>query len=128
MRRVIIIAYSAILAILLLNFFYYNSLYKKQIDYIVTLLNRQVQIVGIAVDSTNNNFVSDLTKVNFSAELSQFFDKTKPEVESRLMVPLTLFYSRYRDFVTRIRIYDTNMYEFVLSYDEIKSQNRYLRL
>jgi signal transduction histidine kinase/CheY-like chemotaxis protein len=122
MRRVIILVYSAVVAILLLNFFYYNSLYNKQINYIVTLLDRQVQIVGLAVDSTNNNFVSDLTRKNISKDFKQFFNSSKPEIKSRVMDPLTLFYSRYREFITRIRLYDDKMNEFVLSYDELKNE------
>jgi signal transduction histidine kinase/CheY-like chemotaxis protein len=122
MRRVIILVYSAVAAILLLNFFYYNSLYNKQINYIVTLLDRQVQIVGLAVDSANNNFVSDLVRKNISKDFTQFISSTKPEIKSKVFDPLTLFYSRYRDFITKIRLYDNNMNEYVLSYDEVKNE------
>ena len=124
MRRVIILVYSAVAAILLLNFFYYNSLYNKQINYIVTLLDRQVQIVGLVVDSANNNFGSDLTKASkeISKDITQFFNGSKPEIKSKVMDPMTLFYSRYKDFITRIRVYDSNMNEFVLSSDETKNE------
>lgn len=121
MRRVIILAYSAFLVIMLANFFYYNSLYKKQINYIVELLDRQVQIVGLEVDSTNNNFVSDLTQINFSQDLTRFFDKTKPEIKYRVKEQMKLFFSKYKDFITKIRLYDNNLNEFTLSKDDIKN-------
>ncbi len=54
MRRILILVYSAFLIILLANYFYYKNLYNKQINYIVKLLDRQVQTVGLSVDSTNN--------------------------------------------------------------------------
>jgi signal transduction histidine kinase/CheY-like chemotaxis protein len=121
MRRVLILVYSAFLVIMLVNFFYYKNLYKKQINYIIELLDRQVQIVGLEVDSTNNDFVSNLTQITFSQDLSRFFDNTKPEIKFRVTEQMKLFFSKYKDFVTRIRIYDNNLNEFTLSKDEIKN-------
>lgn len=121
MRRVIILVYSAFLLIMLINFFYYKNLYKKQVNYIIELLDRQDQIVGLEVDSTNNNFVSDLTQINFSQDLTRFFDKTKADVKYRVEEQLKLFFSKYKDFVTKIRIYDSNLNEFTLSWDETKN-------
>lgn len=117
MRRVIIIAYSAFVLIMLINFFYYNNLYKTQVRYIIELLDRQVLIVGLEVDSTNNNFVSDLTQINFSQDASRFFDKTSPEIQFRVKEQLKLFFSKYRDFITKIRVYDNNLNEYTLSKD-----------
>jgi hypothetical protein len=124
MRRIIILSYSAFLFILLINFFYYDNLYKKQINYINELLDRQVQIVGLEVDSTNNGFVSDLTQINFnfSQDLSRFFDKSSPDIKVTITEQLKLFYSKYKDFVSRIRVYDDNLNEFTLSKDEAKNE------
>lgn len=123
MRRVLILVYSAFLIILLINFFFYRSLYNKQIDYIKGLLNRQVQIVGIEVDSINNDFVSDLNLIDFSPsiDLSLFFDKTKPEVQLRCKDQIKLFFSKYKDLVSKIRIYDNNQNEYTLFKDDEKN-------
>ena len=118
MRRVIILVYSAFLVILLINFFYYKSLYNNQINYIVKLLDRQVQIVGLEVDSTNNDFGSELTRISFSEDPTGFFNKSKPEIKFRVTEQMKLFYSRYKDFVTNIRLYDNNLNEYTLSKDE----------
>ena len=118
MRRVLIIAYSAFAVIMLANFFYYKNLYQKQITYIIQLLDRQVQIVGLEVDSTNNTFVSDLTRINFNQDMSRFFDKTRPDINYRVSEQIKLFYSKYKDFITKIRIYDNRRNEFTLSRDE----------
>ena len=121
MRRVFILVYSAFLVIMVANFFYYKSLYNKQINYIVKLLDRQVQIVGLEVDSTNNDFGSDLAKINFSQDLTKFFDKSKPDIRYRVTEQMKLFCSKYKDFVTNIRLYDSNLNEFTLSKDEVKN-------
>lgn len=121
MRRVIIFVYSAFLVILLANYFYYKNLYNRQIDYIVKLLDRQVQIVGLEVDSTNNDFVSDLTGINFNVDLTRFFDKSKTDIQTRAEEEMKLFFSKYKDFVTKISLYDNNLNVFTLSKDEIKN-------
>jgi signal transduction histidine kinase/CheY-like chemotaxis protein len=121
-RRIFILAYSAVVVILLLNYFYYNNLYKNQLDYIVKLLDRQVQIVGLEVDSTNQYFASDLTQITMEKDAISFFDKTKPSVSSTMKEEMKLFYSKYRDFVTKIRLYDNNLNDFTLSKDEQKNE------
>ncbi len=115
MKRILIIVYSAFLIILLANIVYYKSLYRKQINYIIELLDRQVQIVGISVDSTNNTFLSDLNKISFSGDLGQFF--TNSEIQNRTKEEMKLFFLRYQDLVTGIKIYDNNKNEFTLKKD-----------
>jgi hypothetical protein len=127
MRRVIIIVYSAVLLILLGNYIYYNNLYNNQLDYIFELLDRQVQIAGLEVDSVNNNFVSDLNEISFSQDtkvqdLPRFFDKNAPEVKARVTKQLENFYSAYKDFIVKIRVYDNNFNEFTLTRDESKGE------
>ncbi|MFN8241338.1 MAG: response regulator [Bacteroidales bacterium] len=123
MRRVFTYAYSAFFLIMVINFFYYNSLYKRQLEYITELLDRQVLIVGLEVDSINNSFVSDLNKISFTREqdMSRFFDKNKPEIKSRITEQVQLFYSKYITFITRIRIYDDKLNEFTISKDETRN-------
>ena len=116
MKKVTIISYSAFLVIMLTNFIYYNSLYKNQIDYIVKLLDRQVQIVGLEVDSTNNYFSSDLTQIDFSEDIAMFFDN--PDINQRAVEKMKLFYSKYENFVISIRIYNNKSQVFSLYKDE----------
>jgi signal transduction histidine kinase/CheY-like chemotaxis protein len=121
MRKVIIPAYSAFLLLLIINFFYYKNLYQKQVSYINELLDHQVLIVGLEVDSTNNTFVSDLTKIILSEDMSRFFDKSAAEIKHDATDQLKLFFSRYKDFVTKIRVYDNSLNEFTLLRDESKN-------
>ena len=116
MKKIIIIVYSAFLIIILANYFYYKNLYSNQITYIAELLDRQVQIVGFSVDSTNNNFNSDLNMINFTGDLALFF--THPENQTTARENMKKFFTKYNEFVTGIKLYDNNKNEFTLKKDE----------
>lgn len=115
MKKLFIIVYSVFVIIMLTNFFYYRNLYDKQINYIIELLKRQVQIVGLAVDETNNWFLSDLNQINSDQVLTSFFtdeDRQRVAVEK-----MKLFFSKYQDFITSIKFYDKQRHEFTLNQD-----------
>lgn len=119
MKRILIFVYSAFLVIILANIFYYKGLYNKQISYISALLNRQVQIVGLSVDNTNNYFVSDLNKISISDDITMFF--TDKEKQYRVKENMKLFFSKYEDFVTGIKLYDNNKSEYSLKKEESRT-------
>ncbi len=102
--------------IIVANFFYYRSLYNKQIDYIVKVLDRQVQIAGSSVDNTNDSFVSDLNQIIFLDDISLFF--TDQQYRALTIERMKLFFSKYEDLVTGIKFYDNNRNEFTLKKDE----------
>ena len=116
MKKVLLIVYTAFIIILLTNYIYYRNLYNRQIDFIVTLLNRQVQIVGFSVDNTNNNFISDMNEIIFSEDLHSFFNNE--EDQQRTIEKMKLFFSKYKNFVTGIKLYDNNRNEYTLKKDE----------
>lgn len=120
MKRILILVYSAFLVIMLANFFYYSNLYNKQINYIITLLDRQVQIVGMSVDNTNNLFISDLNEIFYSEDLVKFFSNS--DYQSRSVEKMKLFFSKYQDFVTGIKVYDNSRNEFTLKKDETSDE------
>jgi signal transduction histidine kinase/CheY-like chemotaxis protein len=115
MRRILIIVYSAFLIIMVANYFYYKNLYNKQINYIIELLDRQVQIVGLSVDNTNNGFLSDLNQISFDEDLKLFF--SSPDNQYRAKERMKLFFSKYQEFVTGIKLYDNHKNEFTLKQD-----------
>ena len=124
MRRILILVYSAFLIILLANYVYYKNLYNKQIDYIVKLLDRQVQTVGLSVDSTNYWFSSDLNQIIFKEDLSRFF--TNPDNQFSTKERMKLFFSKYNDFVTGIKYYDNSKNEFTLKKDNDNNSGEWL--
>lgn len=115
MKRLLIIVYSAFVIILLTNFFYYRNLYDKQINYIVELLKRQVQIVGLTVDETNNWFLSDLNQINSDQVLTAFF--TDEDRQRLAIEKMKLFFSKYQEFISSIKFCDNNRNEFTLNQD-----------
>ena len=118
MKKILILVYSVFFVILLTNLIYYKSLYNKQINYIIELLNRQVQVVGLSVDNTNNLFLSDLNKICFSEDLAMFFNN--PDNQYKAKEKMKLFFSKYQDFVTGIKLFDNDKNEFTLKKDETK--------
>lgn len=117
MRRVLITACAAIAAIIAVNFFYYRALYKKQTEYIVELLDRQVKIVGVTVDKTNQGFLSDLNQVaSYYDDMSAFFKGG--EEQRRSIERMRLFFSKYENFVTAIKFQDRDRNLFSLRRDE----------
>ncbi len=120
MKKLLIIVYSVFVVILLVNYLYYRSLYSKQINYIVALLDRQVQIVGLSVDNTNNLFLSDLNQISFSEDLAMFFNDQDNQYRAR--EKMKLFFSKYEDFVVGIKLYDNNRNEFTLKKDDITEE------
>ena len=87
-------------------------------------LTRQVQIVGLSVDNTNNGFISDLNQISFSKDLALFF--TNPENQYRAKERMKLFFSKYQDFVTGIKLYDNNKNEFTLKKDTESENSEWL--
>ncbi|HAM11276.1 MAG: hypothetical protein A2X05_09000 [Bacteroidetes bacterium GWE2_41_25] len=115
MKRILIIVYSMLAIILLANYIYYKSLYNKQINYIIELLDRQVQIVGLSVDNTNYSFLSDLNQISFDEDLQQFFANS--DNHFRASERMKLFFSKYEEFVTGIKLSDNNKNEYTLKKD-----------
>jgi signal transduction histidine kinase/CheY-like chemotaxis protein len=115
MKKILIMVYSAFILIMIANYIYYRNLYNKQIRYIVALLDRQVQIVGLSVDNTNNNFSSDLNEISYSEDLAKFFKNR--DNQERAIDKMKLFYSKYENLVTGIKLFDNNRNEFTLKFD-----------
>jgi len=115
MKKILIMVYTAFLVIMLTNYIYYRNLYKRQINYIVALLDRQVQIVGLAVDGTNNSFLSDLNEISYSEDLAMFFKN--PDNQYRAIDKMKLFYSKYENFISGIKLFDNNKNEYTLKQD-----------
>jgi signal transduction histidine kinase/CheY-like chemotaxis protein len=119
MRKITIIAYSAFILILLVNVFFYKSLYNNQIDYIIKLLDRQVRIVGSDVENTSMYLISDLNRVDFAEDISGFF--TDKAISERSIEKLKLYYSKYEDLIVSMRINYISGDVYTLFKDEDKN-------
>ncbi len=122
MKRATTIAFIFLILIAVSNYFYYHNLYRNQIRYISNLLDRQVQIVGQEVDEFSFFFQSDLSKIDFTAEISQFFDNE--DVNRRATEKLKLYFIKYQDFITGISIINNRTDVFNMSLDESREDFR----
>jgi len=102
--------------IIIANIIYYKGLYDKQINYRVKLMDRQAQIVGLSIDSTNNGFTTDLHQIIYSEDIPRFF--SDQESRERCVDRMKMFFSKYEDLITGIKLYDNNKNEFTLKKDE----------
>lgn len=115
MKKVLIIVYSAVLIILLANYVFYNSLYNKQINYVYEMLDRQVQIVGQTIDSTNTEFLTDINQISLNANLEMFFNSAENSAMNKER--MRLFFLKYKPLVSGIKLFNNNRYEFSMQMD-----------
>ena len=87
------LVYSAVLIIILANYMFYNSLYNKQINYVYEMLERQVQIIGQTIDSTNTEFLSDINQISLNDDLEMCFES--PESSAKSIERMRLFFLKY---------------------------------
>jgi len=115
-KKLQIITALVIIVVTIGNLFYYKAFYNKQVDYRSILLDEQVKKCGLAVDSINNTFVSDLNQIIFAEDISAFF--SDPEKRMKIVDRMKIFFSNYNDLVKGIKLYDNNKNEFTLKKDE----------
>lgn len=116
MKKILKLSYLIVIIIILVNIIYYKNLYNKQIEYITTLLDHQVQLTGIAVEETNNSFFSDLNEIMYMCNLGKFF--TDQDHKKAAIEKIKFFCTNYQDFINGIRICDNRKNEFTLKIDD----------
>ena len=116
MKKILIIVITTFMIIIVANIFYYKGLYNKQINYRIKLLDHQARLVGLSVDSTNNRFISDFNQIIFSEDISLFF--SDQESRAKIVERMKLFFSKYGNLITGIKLYDNNRNEYTIKKDE----------
>ena len=119
MKKITIIAYSAFLLIMVINIFFYRSLYNNQVDYSIKMLDRQVRIVGSDVDNTSMYLISDLNEIDFSDDIALFFNDKL--VNERAKEKIKLYYSKYEDVIVSLMLYNNAGDVYTLFKDEEKN-------
>lgn len=117
MKKILIIVISVFMMIVCANFFYYKSLYNKQISGATMYLERQAESAGLYTDSINRNFIKDIRQVIQTDDIRCFFSGDQA-CRTRTIDRMKLFFTRYGDLVTGIRLSDNQKNEFTLKKDE----------
>jgi CheY-like chemotaxis protein/signal transduction histidine kinase len=115
-KKITLVAYSAFLLLIVVMALFYSSLYRNQIEYSNKILDRQVMIAGSDIDNTSMYIVSDLTEIDFSEDITDFF--TNPLVNERAREKMKLYYSRYEDIVVGLMLFNTEGDVYTLFKDE----------
>jgi signal transduction histidine kinase/CheY-like chemotaxis protein len=115
-QRTLLIVVLALAMITIGNIIYYKGLYNKQIEYVTTLLDRQAKISGSSIDNTDEGFIKDLHLIIHSDDLEHF--TTDPVQRSNTIDKMKLFFSKYEDLITGMKLYDNKKNEFTLKKDE----------
>jgi signal transduction histidine kinase/CheY-like chemotaxis protein len=115
MKKIYLLVFVVIVIILAINVYYYFDIYDQQVDFQKTFLLKQTQLCGEEIEKTGLYFESELNKVLFSDDITQFFDNE--EIMQRGTKNLELFYSKYENLIANILLYDSKRNVFNLYKD-----------
>ena len=112
MKRVNTFAAILLGALLLLNVFSFININRRFVSYLSSSIQQQVNLCGTYMETELEEFENDLNRLLFDYQFSSFFDDLE-ELE-RSKQSMQVFYSKYRDLVTNVFIFDNNKNYFGL--------------
>lgn len=115
MRKIYFLISAVIVIILSLNVYYYFDIYDQQVDFQKSFLLKQTQLCGEEIEKVGSQFVSDLNRILFLDDITQFFDNE--EIMQRGAKNLEIFYSKYDNLIKNILLYDNKKNVFSLYKD-----------
>jgi len=118
-KRIPVIIIAALAIIISTSLFCFKGIHSNQINYITHILDNQVKSAGMSVDRTDEGIISDIDRMLHSENVQQFISDDGQR--ARTIDRMKLFFSKYENFITGIRIYDDKKNEFTLKKDETGS-------
>ncbi|MCK4464597.1 MAG: response regulator [Bacteroidales bacterium] len=115
MRKIYFLISAIIVIILSLNAYYYFDIYDQQVAFQKRFLLKQTQLYGEEIEKVGSQFVSDLNRILFLNDITQFFDNE--EIMQRGAKNLEIFYSKYDNLIKNILLYDNKKNVFNLYKD-----------
>lgn len=115
-KRIPVIVIAALAVIIGASFFCFKGIQSNQIKYIARVLDNQVKSAGGSVDGTDEGFINDINRILHSENIQHFI--SDDDQRTRTIDRMKLFFSKYEDLITGIRIYDDKKNEFTLKKDE----------
>jgi len=115
MRKIYFLISAVIVIILTLNVYYYFDIYDQQVEFQKSFLLKQTQLCGEEIEKVGSKFVSDLNRILFLDDITQFFDNE--EIMQRGAKNLEIFYSKYDNLIKNILLYDNKKNVFNLYKD-----------
>lgn len=118
-KRIPVFIIAALAVIIIASFFCFRGIHSNQIKYITHILDNQVKSAGMSVDGTDKGFINDINLMLHSENVQQFI--SDEDQRTRTIDRMKLFFSKYENLITGIRIYDDKKNEFTLKKDETGS-------
>lgn len=114
MRKIYLIVILVTLSVIGINYFSFLKLRKVQVQFQKDVILQQTRTIGTHLEKTISNYQNDLTKILFinTQYLPEIFSNEK--VLDGVTTNLKSFYSKYKDLISNITVYD--------------NENRYLGL
>jgi len=112
MKKESILAAILLGALLLLNVFSFININKRFVSFLSSSIEQQVMLCGTYMESQLESFENDLNRLLFEYEFSYIFSDNGELEKSKQS--LQVFYSKYRDLITNIFIFDNNRNYFGL--------------
>jgi PAS domain S-box-containing protein len=119
MKRIHFLIALVIIIILAVNLFLYFDTYKQQIEFQKNFLINQTQICSYEIETTVDNFQSELNYILFSENLPLFFSNA--DIQQSATKKFELLYTKYQDLVVNIMLYDSHRNVFSLFRDSKKN-------
>jgi len=124
MRKSILVIIIISIALIGLNVYVFNDLYKKQVSYQKNILFDQAELCSHTIEDELQRFESDLNYILFSDDISELFSENAEKSNS--LRKLELFYSSYSNLIKNIDIYDNQKNVFNLFKDKNFITDRYI--
>ncbi len=116
MKNVSILVSLCLALIIALNVFSFLNINQRFISFLNASLEQQTTLCGNYMETQLENFENDLNKLLYEYHFSDIFkDKQELEISKQ---SLQVFYSKYRDLVTNIFIFDNKKNYFGLYINE----------
>ncbi len=112
MRKVNLFASICLVFLILLNVFSFVNINERFISFLNSSLEQQTRLCGEYMEKQLHGFQNDMNKLLYEYNFSRIFKD--PEELEMSKQSLQVFYSKYRDLVTNVFIFDNNKNYFGL--------------
>jgi signal transduction histidine kinase/CheY-like chemotaxis protein len=118
MKQVNTFASICLVFLMLLNVFSFLNINQRFISFLNSSLEQQTTLCGEYMEKQLTGFQNDIGKLLYDYNFSNIF-KDQSELD-RIKQNIQVFYSKYRDLVTNVFVFDNNKNYFGLYFNELE--------